>query len=71
MFKTRPCVNFKNGCREDIRIELDGTKTLEAHRQNCIYQMVPCPKMDCKETFIFKDLDQNLKQTHKTIDVIS
>merc|ERR1712218_123669 len=33
--------------------------------------MVPCPKMDCKETLIFKDLDQNLKQTHKYIDVIS
>ena len=34
VFKTRPCVNSKNGCLE----ELDGLKALEAHEQNCMYQ---------------------------------
>ena len=33
--------------------------------------MVPCPKMNCKETVIFKDLvDQHLKQAHSN-EVIS
>jgi hypothetical protein len=66
-FKTHPCINVKNGCLEEIPAKLDA---LRAHDQNCIFQMVPCPKMDCKETLIVKDLDQHLKQAHKN-DVIS
>merc|ERR1712018_680915 len=59
-FKTHPCVNVKNGCHEEIPGKLDDLKT---HGQSCIYQIVPCPKMNCKETVIFKDLvDQHLKQ---------
>ena len=66
-FKTHPCVNIKNGCHEEIPANLD---KLKAHDQGCIFQMVPCPELDCKETFIFKDLDQHLKQTHKNMDGI-
>ena len=57
-FKTHPCINFENGCHEEI------SNDLEDHDQSCIYQMVPCPKMDCEETVIFKNLDDHLKQTH-------
>ena len=60
-FKTHPCINIKNGCLEEIPAKMG---ELEAHTQSCIFQMVPCPKMDCKETFIFKDLDEHLKQAH-------
>ena len=63
-FKTHPCVNVKNGCLEEIPAKMD---ELEAHTQSCIFQMVSCPKMDCKETFIFKDLDEHLKQTHSGV----
>ena len=66
-FKTHPCVNIKNGCHEEIPDNLD---QLKAHDQGCIFQMVPCPELNCKETFIFKDLDHHLKQTHKKIDGI-
>ena len=61
-FKTHPCANVKNGCLEEIPAKLD---KLRSHEQNCIFQMVPCPKMNCKETLIFKYLDQHLKQTHR------
>ena len=61
-FKTHPCINIKNGCLEEIPAKMD---ELEAHAQSCIFQMVPCPKMHCRETFIFKDLDKHLKQAHK------
>ena len=57
-FKTHPCINVENGCHEEI------SNDLEDHDQSCIYQMVPCPKMDCEETVIFKNLDGHLKQTH-------
>ena len=30
-----------------------------------ISQMVPCPKLDCKETPHFEHLDQHVKQDHK------
>ena len=67
VFKTHPCANVKNGCHEEIPGKLDDLKT---HDQSCIYQMVPCPKMNCMKTFIFKDLDQHLKQIHSN-EVIS
>ena len=67
IFKTQSCANVKNGCQEEIPTNLDGLKT---HEQSCIYQMVPCPKMNCMKTFIFKDLDQHLKQVHSN-EVIS
>ena len=57
--KTHPCINFKNGCREEIPPKLDD---LKAHDQSCIFQKVPCPMMDCNETIIFKNFDQHLKQ---------
>ena len=68
-FKTHPCINVKNGCHEDIPNDLEDHDQscdcdLEDHDQSCIYQMVPCPKMDCEETVIFKNLDDHLKQTH-------
>ena len=66
-FKTHPCVNVKNGCLEEILANLD---KLKDHDDNCIFQMVPCPKMDCTKTFIFKDLNQHLKEAHSN-DVIS
>ena len=66
-FRTHPCVNIKNGCHEEIPANLD---KLKAHDESCIFQMVICPKLDCKETFIFKDLDQHLKQIHSN-EVIS
>ena len=66
-FKTHPCVNLKNGCHEEIPAKLD---TLKAHDQSCIFQMVPCPNMDCNKTFIFKNLDQHLEQVHAN-EVIS
>ena len=61
-FKMYPCVNLKNGCHEEISGKLDDLKT---HDQSCIFQLVPCPKMNCNETLIFNDLDQHLKQAHK------
>ena len=61
VFKTQSCANVKNGCHDEIPTKLDGLKT---HDQSCIYQMVPCPKMNCMKTFIFKDLDEHLKQIH-------
>ena len=66
-FKMYPCVNLKNGCHEEISGKLDDLKT---HDQSCIFQKVPCPRMNCKETLIFKELDQHLKQVHKN-DAIS
>ena len=66
-FKTHPCVNVKNGCLEEILANLD---KLKDHDHNCIFQLVPCPKMDCTKTFIFKDLNQHLKEAHSS-DVIS
>ena len=62
-FKTHPCKNLKNGCHEEIPAKLD---TLKAHEENCIFQMVPCPNAigNCFESFIFKDLEQHLKQVH-------
>ena len=60
-FKTHPCANLKNGCHEEIPAKLD---TLKAHDQSCILQEVPCPKMDCYENIIFKDLEQHLEQVH-------
>ena len=59
--KTHPCINVKNGCLEEISAKLD---ELKAHHQSCIFQTVPCPKMNCKKTIIFKDIDQHLKQGH-------
>ena len=66
-FKTQPCSNVKNGCHEEIPGNLDD---LKKHDQSCPFQMVPCPKMNCKETFIFKNLDDHLKEAHSN-DVIS
>ena len=60
-FKTHPCINFKNGCRQEIPAKLDD---LKVHDQRCIFQMVPCPQVDCKETVIFKNLDDHLKKAH-------
>ena len=62
-FETHPCKNLKNGCHEEIPAKLD---TLKAHEENCIFQMVPCPNAigNCFESFIFKDLEQHLKQVH-------
>ena len=59
--KTHPCINVKNGCLEEISAKLD---ELKAHHQSCIFQTIPCPKMNCKKTIIFKDIDQHLKQGH-------
>ena len=66
-FKTHPCSNVKNGCHEEIPGYLDD---LKKHDQSCPFQMVPCPKMNCKETIIFKNLGDHLKQAHSN-DVIS
>ena len=66
-FKTHPCTNLKNGCHEEIPAKLD---TLKAHDQSCILQKVPCPKMDCYENIIFKDVEQHLEQVH-TNEIIS
>ena len=66
-FKTQPCSNVKNGCHEEIPGNLDD---LKKHDESCPFQMVPCPKMNCKETFIFKNLGDHLKQAHSN-EVIS
>ena len=66
-FRTHPCVNIKNGCHEEIPANLD---KLKAHDESCIFQMVLCPQLDCKETFIFKDLDQHVKQPHELYGAI-
>ena len=66
-YKTHPCGNVKNGCHEEIPANLDD---LKSHAKSCVFQMVPCPKMNCMKTFIFKDLDQHLKQIHSN-EVIS
>lgn len=66
-YKTRPCPNFKNGCLDEVSIKSDEWKV---HEQNCIFQMVPCPKMNCEETLVFTEVDEHLKQAHKS-DAIS
>ena len=66
-FKTHPCINVKNGCCEEIPGNLDD---LKKHDQSCSFQKVPCPKMNCKKTFIFKNLGEHLKEAHSH-DVIS
>ena len=66
-YKTRPCPNFKNGCLDEVSIKSDEWK---AHEQNCIFQMVPCPKMNCEETLVFTEIDEHLKEAHKS-DAIS
>ena len=66
-YKTRPCPNFKKGCLEEVSIKSDEWKV---HEQNCIFQMVPCPKMNCKEILVFTEVDEHLKQAHKS-DAIS
>ena len=48
-YKTRPCPNFKNGCLDEVSIKSDEWKV---HDQNCIFQMVPCPKMNWKEILV-------------------
>ena len=32
--------------------------------QICGFQMVPCPKLNCKKTFCFNKIDQHLKSFH-------
>ena len=67
-FPTHPCAFLKNGCHEEIPAV---DKKLRAHSQKCVYQMVQCPKMNCEETFLFKDLGMlHLKLDHVD-DVIS
>ena len=58
-FKTHPCANVKNGCDEEIPGNLDD---LKKHDQNCPFRKVPCPY--CKETLIFKNLVDHLKEAH-------
>ena len=45
-FGTHPCNYLKNGCHEEIIANMD---TLNAHDLSCIFQKVPCPKLDCHE----------------------
>ena len=63
-FGTHPCNYLKNGCHEEIIANMD---TLNAHDLSCIFQKVPCPKLDCHEYIIFKDVDQHLKKCHSDI----
>ena len=60
-FKTHPCINFNNGCNEEIPATLND---LKAHDQCCIYQMVPCLKVDCKRTVKLKNLAFHVKRAH-------
>ena len=60
-FKTYPCVNFKNGCLEEIPSNLN---ILRDHDQRCVFQKVPCLKLNCQQTFCFKDFDQHLEKFH-------
>ena len=60
-FKTHPCVNIKNGCFEEIPANLNN---LRDHEESCGFQMVPCPKLNCKETFCFNKFDHHLKNFH-------
>ena len=63
-FGTHPCNYLKNGCHEEIIANMD---TLNAHDLSCIFQKVLCPKLDCHEKIIFKDVDQHLKKCHSDI----
>ena len=66
-FGTHPCTYLKNGCHEEIIANMD---TLEAHDLSCIFQKVPCPKLNCDENIIFKDVDKHLKKCHSDILLI-
>ena len=67
-FQTHPCIYLKNGCNEEIPAV---DKKLRAHSQKCVFQMVQCPKMNCEESFLFKDLGMlHLKLDHID-DIIS
>ena len=63
--RSKESKNFKNGCLDEVSIKSDEWKV---HEQNCIFQMVPCPKMNCEETLVFKDVDEHLKKAHKNLD---
>ena len=56
--KSFSCSHSENGCKEEFLAQ-------KAHEMACIYQKVSCPKLDCKELVIFKDMDIHLDQAHK------
>ena len=56
------CSHFENGCKEEFLAQ-------KAHEMSCIFQIVSCPSMDCKEIVIFKDVDAHVEQVHKILKV--
>ena len=56
------CSNFENGCKEEFLAQ-------KAHEMSCIYQIVCCPSMNCKEIVVFKDVDAHVEQAHNILKV--
>ena len=61
--KSFNCSYSENGCQEEFLARK------KAHENVCNYQIVGCPKMDCEELVIFKDMDVHLDQAHKILKV--
>lgn len=54
------CQNYKHGCRE---IEAD-VKELEYHQRKCIFRLVNCLRLSCKNNILFKDVLDHVKIIH-------
>ena len=52
------CSNSKYGCQEEFLPQ-------KVHEKSCVYQVVPCPSLDCKDVISFKDVEDHMEQHHK------
>ena len=56
------CSHFENGCDEEFLAQ-------KAHEMSCVFQIVCCPSMNCKEMLVFKNVDAHVEQSHKILKV--
>ena len=56
------CPHYNTGCRQ-IFVQPEG---LDDHQQGCIFRQVFCPRYDCNEKVMFKNVIDHLKQVHKS-----
>ncbi|KAK1160712.1 TNF receptor-associated factor 3-like isoform X1 [Acipenser oxyrinchus oxyrinchus] len=59
------CRNEKNGCQEQMTLQL-----LLEHLQDCPYYEITCPRAECKDTFLRKDVSDHLETKCKYRDTI-
>jgi len=56
------CPHYRYGCRE-VFVQADD---LDYHQKGCVFRQVHCPKIECKEKVLFKDVIDHLKQHNDT-----